>query len=318
MRNKIAVAWRFLVETNYAKIDMYFHNYENNNAFFAYRNVDRTGKYQYSPFKGSYEIGAALWGMSLNKSIVASAYLDKMVEQIKKSPLALGFWDHHAQNWIHTLRWRDDRWQNFTPHDWKYSPACQEGALQYMLMGGEGLAEQITSEQTYIETHIGKQRTPYEYGLVLSCLALDGSQDTDEVFQTIVNRWPMPGMDVGYSILLRGMSNASHWDEDVHPIIGQYVSFFMENQQPSGSWFPEDRRIQQHLKRDIGIMTAYQVTKDEAYLDAVEKNLNWILKTHWDEETGGIPWMPNSKEFFECHQMWFMIAAKMLCDARGE
>ena len=95
-------AWHFLTDNNYAGIDMYVHNYNNHNAFFSYHDVQEDGTFQdVDLWKGSNEIGTALWGMVLNYDWVSSYqsshstqaynYLDMMVKQIKNSPTNRGF-----------------------------------------------------------------------------------------------------------------------------------------------------------------------------------------------------------------------------------
>ena len=95
-------AWHFLTDNNYAGIDMYVHNYINHNAFFSYHDVQEDGTFQdVDLWKGSNEIGTALWGMVLNYDWVSNYqsshsaqtynYLDMMVKKIKNSPSTGGF-----------------------------------------------------------------------------------------------------------------------------------------------------------------------------------------------------------------------------------
>ena len=95
-------AWHFLTDNNYAGIDMYVHNFLNHNAFFSYRDVQEDGSFQdVDRWKGSNEIGTALWGMVLNYNWVSNYqsshstqaynYLDLLVKQIKNSPTNRGF-----------------------------------------------------------------------------------------------------------------------------------------------------------------------------------------------------------------------------------
>jgi hypothetical protein len=58
--------WRYLQQTNPSRQDFYLHNKTNHQAYFAYRCVDRDGRFMTQfPFKGSYEIGVALWSLTL-------------------------------------------------------------------------------------------------------------------------------------------------------------------------------------------------------------------------------------------------------------
>lgn len=107
-------AWHFLTDNNYTNIDMYVHNYTNHNAFFSYRQITSGGEIQVDPWKGSYEIGTALWGMSLNYNWVSSYqsshstqaynYLDEMVKQIKKTPSNSGYYNPGSFS-INTSLW---------------------------------------------------------------------------------------------------------------------------------------------------------------------------------------------------------------------
>jgi len=68
-RQAISV-WKFLLQDNFANIDMYVHNQRRTGAFFSYRCVDSNGNPQpiktHGKFKGSYELGYTLWGLGLN------------------------------------------------------------------------------------------------------------------------------------------------------------------------------------------------------------------------------------------------------------
>jgi len=66
-RDQITKAWKYLIENNEANIDVYYHNYEHNNAFFAYRNWATDGSYFIDKWKGSYEIGTSLWMLAFVK-----------------------------------------------------------------------------------------------------------------------------------------------------------------------------------------------------------------------------------------------------------
>jgi len=116
-RTEGALAWNFLTNTNYSGHDMYVHNYVNHNAFFSYRDVTSAGDFQvYNDWKGSYEVGAALWGMALNYDLVSSHissydnvtynYLDEMVKHVKRPSSQNGFFSASG-NWIRILNWTD-------------------------------------------------------------------------------------------------------------------------------------------------------------------------------------------------------------------
>lgn len=64
-----AEALGFVLDDNFAGVDMFVHNEKTYNAFFAYRAISRDGEIQKEPFhqwKGAYEIGASLWALALN------------------------------------------------------------------------------------------------------------------------------------------------------------------------------------------------------------------------------------------------------------
>jgi aminoglycoside 3-N-acetyltransferase len=65
-------AWKFLLDGNAGCIDMYVQNLRSTGAFFSFRHIDDEGNFQKKStelFKGSYEIGHSLWGLSLNRDL---------------------------------------------------------------------------------------------------------------------------------------------------------------------------------------------------------------------------------------------------------
>jgi hypothetical protein len=102
-------------------------------------------------------------------------------------------------------------------------------------------------------------------------------------------------------------------------IVQSYANTFITNQAASGAWTGA-QRVQEHLKRDFGVLKAFDVTGKTAYLDAVEDNINYILNTYWRPADGGLEWLETptgSDQFYECHQQWFMIAVRLLHSASG-
>ena len=109
-------AWKFLTDYNYAGIDMYVDNYTKNNTFFSYSDMKEDSTVQNVGWKGSEEIGTAIWGMVLNytqfgldnyqssHSTQPYNYLDMILKQIKKSPANGGYFST-AGNWIRELDW---------------------------------------------------------------------------------------------------------------------------------------------------------------------------------------------------------------------
>ena len=132
----------------------------------------------------------------------------------------------------------------------------------------------------------------------------------------------------GYGMLLHGFSNA--WKaftasadatrtSQALNIVQTYANTFINNQAASGAWTGA-QRVQEQLKRDFGVLKAFDVTGNTAYLDAVEDNINYILNTYWRTSDGGLEWLETptgSDQFYECHQQWFMIAVRLLHTASG-
>jgi Domain of unknown function (DUF2341)/Secretion system C-terminal sorting domain len=131
----------------------------------------------------------------------------------------------------------------------------------------------------------------------------------------------------GNGWLLVGYSNAWKALTDFGNTIGasqaltlvqNFASTFLGSQ-PGGSWTGANG-IQEHLKRNFGMLKAYDVTGNSSYLTAVRDNIDYILATFWISSNGGLEWYSNpaaSDHFYECHQMWFMIAVRMLYDKSG-
>jgi hypothetical protein len=134
----------------------------------------------------------------------------------------------------------------------------------------------------------------------------------------------------GYGMMLIGFSNAWKAFTDHHADHGDdatrvsnaltrvqgYTATFLANQ-TGGAWSGANG-IQEHLKRNFGILKAFDVTGNMSYLDAVADNIDYILATFWIPSNGGLEWYSNpaaSDHFYECHQQWFMIAVRMLYDA---
>ncbi|MFN8547542.1 MAG: hypothetical protein U0527_06110 [Candidatus Eisenbacteria bacterium] len=185
-------AWYFLRGTNPAMADFYLDNQARHGAFFAYRDVQRSGLFQQqAPFKGSYEIGAALWSLALHRSSSwidqpgeIASYLARLTAQASKSPYEFGWYAPAYGGWIRSLEWTGDHWEGFTQHDWKYALHMEEGALLYQILtGGEELAEATRGEVVSLLAHVeprgeiagmpdGFGSVIYEYGEALSVLAL--------------------------------------------------------------------------------------------------------------------------------------------------
>jgi hypothetical protein len=153
--------WRFLTGANGAEADLYLHNQQTHGPFFAYRSVTRYGMLQtQAPFKGSYEVGTALWSLSMIQDLPwmetsppatdglrLSEYLHSSVMQAAQSPENLGWFDPVSGQWVRSLLWDNLGWSGWEAPDWKYALNLQEGALLYKIMtGGTELDEAIRRE----------------------------------------------------------------------------------------------------------------------------------------------------------------------------
>jgi hypothetical protein len=208
IRTAQAKVWQYLTANNPASADFYVDNQQHWGPFFAYRNVDRNGTFQnQAPFKGSYEVGAALWSLSLHRdsswletgtgkdgnrgvapaplaSYAVSQYLNMLVEQVKLPVGSHGFGDPSGSLWVRSLLWSGHGWQGWEGHDWKYSLHMQEGALLYQILTGatdmegiirgetENLAVQVTQDGSIPSIPDAFGSANYEYGEALSALGL--------------------------------------------------------------------------------------------------------------------------------------------------
>jgi len=240
-------------------------------------------------------------------------------------------------------------WSGFTAHDWKYSMHMQEGALYYSIIKAqngwtiESLDAEIEDEFDYMDTQINANGTVtglssepiYCYGLVLSNFALGYSyfrlsnptlaqrcyDDMVNVYGYIRDTYGTPTTAPDYSLALQGLANAckafttygnTTLADEARGIIVNYVTVFTQS---GGGWTAQSG-VQDHLKRDFGTLLAYDVTGDATYLTKVRDNIDWILINRWVSSNGGLTWTSPTPtgEFYECHQIWFMIAVRMLYD----
>ena len=238
----------------------------------------------------------------------------------------------------------------YVAHDWKYSMHMQEGALNYAIIRAqndwttESLDSEIEQEFAYMHGQVlgngqinGLVSEPvYCYGLVLSNFALgylyfrdinstlaqQCYNDMVLVYGYVRDTYGIPTTAPDYSIALAGFSNA--WKafnaygntilaDEARGIVLNYVTAFTQS---SGFWTGNPGGVQDELKRDFGVILAYDVTGDHTYLEKVRDNMNWILDNRFLESNGGITWTSpvEGGEFYECHQQWFMITARMLYD----
>lgn len=190
--------WRYLIDGNPAREDFYLHNLEHHGVFFAYRSIDRQGRFQtQAPFKGSYEVGAALWSLALHydsgwlnaspgggDTFSTRDYLRELVQQSLRHPDEHGFYDPEKGIWIRSILWNGIAWSGYEPRDWKYVLHMQEGALLYSLLTGRGeMIDAIRDELDILLPRVRSDGTIdgipdpfgspiYEYGEALTVLGL--------------------------------------------------------------------------------------------------------------------------------------------------
>lgn len=219
----------------------------------------------------------------------------------------------------------------------------------------ESLDTEIAGELNYMHTQINPDGSvipdsyltgepQYCYGVIMSNLALgylyfNGRNpslatqcynDLSLVFDRLLSTYPTVASlsDAGgYGMLLHGFSNA--WKAfngndatrtvQAGSIVQSYTATFIANQTAGGAWTGA-AGVQEHLKRDFGVLLAYDVTADASYLAAVSSNIGYIINSFWLSANGGLEWYESagsSDRFFECHQQWFMIAVRLLYNKSG-
>jgi hypothetical protein len=287
----------------------------------------------------------------------AHDYFHEQVVQALLPASERGFWDTDNECWVGMLRWsRDEGWYAASPHDWRFSVELQEGALMAsILSGGHPMDAALKAELFYIHKRInsdgtladlsiigGTQQGAYEYGLVLSALALGSRyfQDEDElagrrayddlrrVFSCVIENYPERMLPCEESaVMMRGFVNA----RDAMLLRGDTLSGqvarsrcekiaqqFLAAQASDGSFEVYDGKlhVQKQLKADIGLLLAHAITGDRRYIEAAKRNMDWVIANRWDsspKSLGGLMWAADDmNSFFECHQMWFILAAHYL------
>ena len=263
-------------------------------------------------------------------------------------------------NWIRRLEYSSGNWgPSYVAHDWKYSMEMQQGALYFAIERAQhgwiigSLDTEIEEEFDYIHTQINPNGTvigmaaepQYCYGTLLSGLAL-GYLHFETINPTLAQRcYDDMTLVYGYvrdtyqntiglsdaggsSMALHGFSNA--WKafteygntvsaNEVLAIVQNYATTFISNQSANGSWVGASG-VQEHEKRDFGVLKAYDVTGNFTYLTAVRDNIDYIQATYWVSSNGGLEWRETpggSDHFYECHQQWFMIAVRLLYNESG-
>jgi hypothetical protein len=261
LKNWQSKAWMYLLRDNPAHADFYKHNRDHHGVFFGYRSVDRNGGFQLQAnFKGSYEVGAALWSMALHRrtpwllalspggndtTMSPASYLAQMVPQIVRPLSDHGFFDSDKQNWIRSVLWNGGQgWTGFEPHDWKYAPHMQEGALLYCMYTGhsdllgparmeaEKLLSAVLADGEIRGIPDGNGTAAYEYGTALACLGLGARvfwlsdpalgnrcfEAGQRVFQYASRTFP-PMSSEDRAILLAGYCRIIEAGRDAHDVV---------------------------------------------------------------------------------------------------
>lgn len=182
----------------------------------------------------------------------------------------------------------------------------------------------------------------YEYGAALSALSLGYVhlakkvpslacqllEDVKLVSKRIFADF-RPAFDDPYSIILRSSANLhlayrtaglSEQAEQVLEVARSYVRPFLNSQAGNGlfpfkdSEFVKETSVHAQLKADIGLLMASQLVDGDKLRSAAARNFSWVTK-HLLMQTGALKWdIDNEDDFFEIHQMLYLIAYKYLRD----
>ncbi|MBK8231738.1 MAG: hypothetical protein IPK72_14420 [Candidatus Eisenbacteria bacterium] len=238
-----ARAWSFLAGENAARLDFYETNLRRHGAFFAFRDVDRRGRFQtQAPFKGSYETGAAIWALALHRNSDwaqrattgggrAIDYLPRIVAAALRPPAEKGYWDASTAAWIRAHLWNGNGWQGWQGPDAKYGFHLQEAMLEYLYESGattgwsetaacsRQLIGRVRANGTIQGLPDGYGSPEYEYGVALSLLALTAraARDRDPVLSADayaaagavaarIVAWFPPGTQEDHAMILLGLA----------------------------------------------------------------------------------------------------------------
>jgi hypothetical protein len=180
----------------------------------------------------------------------------------------------------------------------------------------------------------------YEYGAVLSALALGYKylmNENKKLGEQILRDLDLvhgfmarfkPTYDGPYAVVLRGyanllsayqMLNAADKVSTVARQLDEYAQVFIHNQDRNGM-FPlrssmvGESGVHWQLKVDIALLLSYAFTNTEKYLDSAARNIRWITPNLL-KPNGALKWnLTNDEDFFEIHQMLYMIACRYLCE----
>lgn len=286
-------------------------------------------------------------------SSVRHDYLGEQVRQIAKIHQMKGFWDGKSGNWIRQLNWTGNDWSSFVSHDWKYAIELQEGATQYALItGSDALDDHLRDELEYIHSRVRSDGSvvgipdrhappEYEYAGVLSALTLGYSHfkkrnpalaskilpDLDSVHHYVTSAF-RPTFDDPFSIVLKAYANLLSTYQILERAdkvqvlqrqVSEYAVEFLRHQTESGlfpvsSAYGSETGVHIQLKIDIALLLSCKFTGLERYLVSAAKNLEWVTKNLM-LPNGALRWdLDNETDFFEIHQMLYLIACRYLRD----
>jgi aminoglycoside N3'-acetyltransferase len=186
----------------------------------------------------------------------------------------------------------------------------------------------------------------YEYGATLSALALGYTyfarkdptlanmilHDVDQVSSYVANEFK-PAFDDPYSVILRAYANlhsaycfaglTEQGERTVERVMA-YAKPFLSKQQGNGlfpfsdSQYVEETSVHAQLKVDIALLLAFQSSRAEKLGFAAAKNFEWVTGNLL-LPTGALKWnIQNENDFFEIHQMLYLIACRYLAHLPSE
>ena len=186
----------------------------------------------------------------------------------------------------------------------------------------------------------------YEYGDTLSTMALGYThfaskdptfanmilRDLDQVSSYVANEFK-PAFDDPYSVILRAFANlhsayrsAGMLDQAERTLghVMAYAKPFLSKQQGNGlfpfgdSEYVEETSVHAQLKVDIALLLAFQSIRSEKLGFPAAKNFEWVTRNLL-LPTGALKWnMHNENDFFEIHQMLYLIVHGYLAHLLSE
>jgi hypothetical protein len=253
---------------------------------------------------------------------------------------------------------KSDGWYAAVPHEWANCGELEECALMAALVSGNaGMDVCLAQELRFIHGVVGLDgqvaslvlpQSGFEYGSILSSLALGSLYfraadptlaetaygDMRKVFRYVATNYAVPINPVEMTcVVIRGYANAcgafdargdAQLRDSARGFLDALASKLVRYQNPDGAFrmLDDEYRVQRQLKAEIALLLAYGVTQDASYLRAARLNMDWVIANRWDRSAkrmGGIMWcVSDTTNYFEVHQMWFLIASKYLEDYTGD